>query len=116
MLSRERDEMKVAVAGVGAMGTRFALKLKQAGNDVTVVDGSDERVAALKQCGLRANRDGEEVAVDVPVYGQNEVPHDLHFDVVLFSTKSIQLEQMVKDMLPVFDDDTQALCLMNEIG
>ena len=35
--------MKVAVAGVGAMGTRFALKLKQAGNDVTVVDGWDER-------------------------------------------------------------------------
>lgn len=41
--------MKVAVAGVGAMGTRFALKLKQAGNDVTVVDGWDERVAALKK-------------------------------------------------------------------
>lgn len=54
--------MKVAVAGVGAMGTRFALKLKQAGNDVTVVDGWDERVAALKQGGLRANLDGEEVA------------------------------------------------------
>lgn len=108
--------MKVAVAGVGAMGTRFALKLKQAGNDVTVVDGWDERVAALKQGGLRANLDGEEVAVDVPVYGQKEVPHDLHFDVVLFFTKSMQLEQMVKDMLPVFDDDTLALCLMNGIG
>lgn len=79
--------MKVAVAGVGAMGTRFALKLKQAGNDVTVVDGWDERVAALKQGGLRANLDGEEVAVDVPVYGQKEVPHDLHFDVVLFSPR-----------------------------
>lgn len=105
--------MKVAVAGVGAMGTRFALKLKQAGNDVTVVDGWDERVAALKQGGLRANLDGEEVAVDVPVYGQKEVPHDLHFDVVLFFTKSMQLEQMVKDMLPVFDDDTLALCLID---
>src|SRR5699024_2039108 len=108
--------MKVAVAGVGAMGTRFALKLKQAGNDVTVVDGWDERVAALKQGGLRANLDGEEVAVDVPVYGQKEVPHDLHCDVVLFFTMSMQLEQMVKDMLPVFDDDTLALCLMNGIG
>lgn len=28
----------------------------------------------------------------------------------------MQLEQMVKDMLPVFDDDTLALCLMNGIG
>lgn len=108
--------MKVAVAGVGAMGTRFALKLKQAGNDVTVVDGWNERVAALKKNGLQANLDGQEVTVDVPVYGQDEVPHDLHFDLVLFFTKSMQLEQMVKDMLPVFDDQTLALCLMNGIG
>lgn len=108
--------MKLAVAGVGAMGTRFALKLKQAGNDVTVVDGWDERVASLKKDGLRANLDGEEVAEKVPAYGQKEVPHDLHFDAVFFFTKSMQLEQMVKDMLPVFDDDTLAVCLMNGIG
>lgn len=108
--------MKVAVAGVGAMGTRFALKLKQAGNEVTVVDGWDDRVASLKKDGLRAKLDGKEVAVKVLAYGQKEVPHNLHFDVVLFFTKSMQLEQMVKDMLPVFDDNTLALCLMNGIG
>ena len=109
-------KMKVAVAGVGAMGTRFALKLKQAGNDVTVVDGWQERVASLKKDGLRANLDGQEVTVKVPAYGQWEVPRDHHFDLVLFFTKSMQLEQLVRDMLPAFDDDTLALCLMNGIG
>lgn len=50
--------MKFLVAGVGAMGTRFALKLKQAGNDVTVVDGWDLRLKSLKKDCLRANLDG----------------------------------------------------------
>ena len=90
--------MKFLVAGVGAMGTRFALKLKQAGNDVTVVDGWDLRLKSLKKDGLRANLDGQEVVEHVPAYGQTELPNNLRFDVVLFLTKSMQLEQMVKDL------------------
>ena len=108
--------MKFLVAGVGAMGTRFALKLKQAGNDVTVVDGWDLRLKSLKKDGLCANLDGQEVVEHVPAYGQTELPNNLRFDVVLFLTKSMQLEQMVKDLLPNFDDHTMALCLMNGIG
>ena len=31
--------MKIAIAGAGAMGSRFGLMLKQGGNDVLLIDG-----------------------------------------------------------------------------
>lgn len=108
--------MKFAVAGVGAMGTRFALKLKLAGNDVTVIDGWQKRLKYLKRDGLCANLDGQDVSVKVPVYDQKNLPSDLHFDVVIFLPKSMQLEEMIKDVLPTFDDHTLAMCFMNGIG
>ncbi|EHS84974.1 2-dehydropantoate 2-reductase [Limosilactobacillus gastricus PS3] len=108
--------MKVLVAGVGGMGTRFALCLAHAGNDVVVADGWQDRLSYLKKDGLKAKFNGQEVQVRVPAYAQTEVPTDQHFDVVLFLCKSMQLDQMVQDVLPAFDDNTFALCLMNGVG
>ena len=39
--------MNITIAGVGAMGSRFALMLHRAGHKVTLVDGWEEHVTAI---------------------------------------------------------------------
>ena len=39
--------MNITIAGVGAMGSRFALMLHRAGHKVTLVDGWKEHVTAI---------------------------------------------------------------------
>lgn len=110
------EKMKFAVAGVGAMGSRYAIQLSRAGYDVTAIDGWDKRIASVTKNGMRAKLNGEEVEVDIPIYDQHQIPDDVHFDVVIFLPKSMQLPEMVKDVVPHFDEDTVAVCLMNGIG
>ena len=44
--------MKIAVVGVGAMGSVYAALLADAGNDVSVIDTSLDQVSAIRR-GLR---------------------------------------------------------------
>ena len=53
--------MNITIAGVGAMGSRFALMLHRAGHKVTLVDGWKEHVTAIQKDGLRANLNGEKL-------------------------------------------------------
>lgn len=41
--------MNITIAGVGAMGSRFALMLHRAGHKVTLVDGWKEHVTAIQK-------------------------------------------------------------------
>lgn len=58
--------MNITIAGVGAMGSRFALMLHRAGHKVTLVDGWKEHVTAIQKDGLQANLNGEEVVAKLP--------------------------------------------------
>ncbi|TMV58993.1 oxidoreductase, partial [Salmonella enterica subsp. enterica serovar Heidelberg] len=44
--------MKIAIAGAGAMGCRFGYMLLEAGHDVTLIDGWQEHVDAIRSKGL----------------------------------------------------------------
>ena len=108
--------MRIAVAGVGGMGTRFALKLAQAGNDVTLVETWSARLKTLKTQGLQAKLDGQEVTMKLPAYAPDEVPATPGFDLVLFLTKSMQLAALARTLQPLYGPQTYVLCLMNGIG
>ncbi|MGZ9852047.1 2-dehydropantoate 2-reductase [Limosilactobacillus ingluviei] len=108
--------MRIAVAGVGGMGTRFALKLAQAGNDITLVETWSARLAALKTQGLQAKLDGQEVTMQLPAYAPDEVPATPGFDLILFLTKSMQLAALARTLQPLYGPQTYVLCLMNGIG
>ncbi|EPC99293.1 2-dehydropantoate 2-reductase, partial [Lacticaseibacillus paracasei subsp. paracasei CNCM I-4648] len=41
--------MKITIAGVGAMGGRYALMLSRAGNDVDGIDGWADNVNAINE-------------------------------------------------------------------
>lgn len=108
--------MKVLVAGVGGMGSRFALKLAQAGNEVVLAETWSKRLQSLQTDGLQADLDGQEVQLKLPAYAPKAVPRETDYDLVLFLTKSMQLADLVQILLPAFGPHTYALCLMNGIG
>ncbi|MCY6091451.1 oxidoreductase, partial [Salmonella enterica subsp. enterica serovar 1,4,[5],12:i:-] len=44
--------MKIAIAGAGAMGCLFGYMLLEAGHDVTLIDGWQEHVDAIRSTGV----------------------------------------------------------------
>jgi len=109
-------EVKVAIAGAGAMGSRFGLMLEQAGNDVTLIDGWLAHIKAIQESGLQANYNGKDVTVHLPVKLQSEVGSNEKFDLVIVFTKSMQLAQMLSDIQGVIGQTTKVLCLLNGLG
>ena len=88
-------EMKIIIAGAGAMGSRFGLMLHQAGNDVIFVDGWPEHIEAIRKNGLVADFNGEVVTAKIPIYPQTEVASiDFTADLVILFTKAMQLAAM----------------------
>ncbi|MGG7013316.1 UNVERIFIED_CONTAM: 2-dehydropantoate 2-reductase, partial [Pseudomonas aeruginosa] len=49
-------------------------------NDVLLIDGWQEHINAIKENGLKANYNGEEITVKVSIVNQNEVPTGEQFD------------------------------------
>ena len=44
--------MRIAIAGAGAMGSKFGWHLKKAGNDVILIDTWDRNIAAIRENGV----------------------------------------------------------------
>ncbi|MGX7132009.1 2-dehydropantoate 2-reductase [Enterococcus songbeiensis] len=108
--------MKIVIAGAGAMGSRFAVMLKQAGNEVLLVDGWAEHVQQIKQHGLKANYNGEEIRVDLPIVEQKNIDQAFSADLILVFTKAMQLAEMMQAIQPMIQEKTNVLCLLNGIG
>lgn len=109
--------MKIAILGAGAMGSRFGLMLKRGGEDVVLIDGWQDHIDAIKNNGLQANFNGEEISVDIPIVNQKEVSAIKgKFDLLIVFTKAMQLDQMLQDCRNLISKDTKVLCLLNGIG
>lgn len=108
--------MKITIAGVGAMGGRYALMLSRAGNDVDGIDGWADNVNAINEHGLQANFDGQQVVAKIKAYEQTKIDPSAVADLVILFPKSMQLDGMMQSLKPVITDHTKILCLMNGIG
>ena len=108
--------MKIAIAGAGAMGSRFGLMLHQSGNEVLLIDGWAEHVQQIKEHGLQANFNGKEVEAKLPIVLQSEVEKEDQVDLIILFTKAMQLEKMLQDIQSLIKKDTEVLCLLNGIG
>ncbi|MDR2832841.1 MAG: 2-dehydropantoate 2-reductase [Streptococcaceae bacterium] len=108
--------MKIAIAGSGAMGSRFGLMLQKSGEDVLLIDGWQAHIEAILSNGLKANFNGEEVSVNIPIVHQEEVHLDKKYDLIILFTKAMQLDKMMTDIKGIIDENTQVLCLLNGIG
>jgi len=111
------SNMKIAIAGAGAMGSRFGYMLSSAGNDVVLIDQWKDHVEAIRQNGLQINWNGEERVAQIPVYFPNEVHNeDFSLDLVFLFTKAMQLDGMLQELSSSFTDNTKVVCLLNGMG
>ncbi|ASW42813.1 2-dehydropantoate 2-reductase [Clostridium isatidis] len=109
--------MKIAIAGAGAMGSRFGIMLHKAGNDVILIDTWTDHVNAIKKFGLKANFNGEDIVEKIPIFFPEEVQdYKDSIDVVILFTKAMQLESILKSIKPILKKDTKVLCLLNGLG
>jgi 2-dehydropantoate 2-reductase len=91
--------------------------LHQAKNDVILIDGWQEHIDLIKQNGLKANFNGEEVVENISIYHQNDVSSvDFSADLVILFTKAMQLDGMMQSINNMVGENTKVLCLLNGIG
>ncbi|RHW48785.1 2-dehydropantoate 2-reductase [Bombilactobacillus bombi] len=110
--------MKIAIVGVGAMGSRFALMLKHSGNEVTLIDGWQPNVEVIKAHGLQADFNGKHVQSKMPIYALDEVDQlqDYQPDLIIAFTKSNQLDEAFQKAQSLISPQTYVLCLLNGMG
>ena len=109
--------MKIAIAGAGAMGSRFGLMLHKAGNEVILLDKWADHVNAINKSGLRVNYNGEDVVEKIPAFFPSEMEgYKGVIDTVILFTKAMQLDDMLQSIKPILSKDTKVLCLLNGLG
>ena len=109
--------MKIAIAGAGAMGSRFGLMLHKAGNKVILIDKWVDHVNSIKENGLKANYNGENIVEKLPIFFPEEIEnYKGHIDTVILFTKAMQLDDMLQSIKSILSKNTKVLCLLNGLG
>lgn len=109
--------MKIAIAGAGAMGSKFGWHLKKAGNDVTLIDTWDKNIAAIRENGVVVTEKCKELAEKMPIYSPAEIDEQKEsVELLIVFTKSMQLENMLNSLKPIINPNTYVLCLLNGLG
>jgi len=106
--------MKIAIAGAGAMGSRFGFMLHEAGEDVILIDEWQEHIKQIGENGLLVEKDGQSFQAEIPIFHPKEVAETK--DLVIIFTKSMHLERMLKNISAVIGPETKILCLLNGVG
>lgn len=106
--------MKIAIAGAGAMGSRFGVKLQQAGNQVTLIDNWADHVTAIQKNGLIVTHDGHDTVVPMTAMAPQAV--QTTFDLIILFTKAMQMDHMLQELQAHLTNHPAVLVLANGIG
>ena len=106
--------MKIAVVGVGAMGSVYAGLLAKAGNEVWAIDVSHKHIEAIRAHGLRVEgASGDHtIRLNATVDAEKAGPCDL----VILATKAMQVEAACHSAKPLIGKNTTVLTIQNGIG
>jgi 2-dehydropantoate 2-reductase len=106
--------MKVIILGAGAMGSLFGGMLKQAGNEVLLVDVWKEHVDAINANGLVMEKGAARQVVSIPA----AVPADVRMtpDLIVIFTKSFHTQTAFESVKHTITDSTHVLTLQNGVG
>lgn len=105
--------MRICVVGAGAIGGLLAVKLKLAGNDVTVVDRG-AHLQAIRENGLELVwEDGSRSVAELKAV--DSVKDAGKQDLVILALKAHFLDQVARDIGALFDDDTMVMPMQNGI-
>lgn len=106
--------MKIAVVGVGAMGSVYAGLLADAGNEVWAIDVWREHVAAMRERGLRV--EGASGDRTVAVHASEDPSEAGPCDLVIVATKASGVAAAARALGPLLGPDTPVLTIQNGLG
>jgi 2-dehydropantoate 2-reductase len=107
--------MKIAIVGAGGVGGYIGAKLiHERISDITVV-ARGAHLQAIKAHGLHVEDEDEKFHVEGSHFTQNPAK-DGPFDVVIFCTKSYDLEEAAWHMNPCIDENTLMFALCNGLN
>lgn len=106
--------MKIAVVGVGAMGSVYAGLLGDAGNEVWAVDRWAEHIEAIRENGLRV--EGASGERTVRMSATTDAGEVGVCDLVIIATKAMHVEDAARAVRPMIGNDTTVLTIQNGLG
>lgn len=106
--------IKIAIAGAGALGSRFGYLLHKAGHEVLLIDKWDEHIEIIRTNGLTVEDGNDKHTVNIPIFYPHEVSDVV--DLVFMFTKSMGLGDMLRDIKPIIGPNTGVISLLNGIG
>jgi 2-dehydropantoate 2-reductase len=106
--------MKIAVVGTGAMGSVYAGILADAGNEVWAVDVWVEHVEAMRTRGLVV--EGASGKRTVRLAATTEPAEVGVCDLVVISTKAVDVDAAAAGVAPLLGPDTVVLPIQNGLG
>lgn len=105
--------MKFLIVGPGAMGCLFAVSLKGAGFDVTLLDYDPKRAAHIDARGISVEGAADKQGVHVPTMA-GECPPDP--DLTLICVKSHKTLEAARTIEPLLNKETMIMSLQNGLG
>ena len=107
--------MKIAIIGVGAMGSVYAGLLADAGNEVWVIDLRTDYLDAIRKNGLHIEgASGNRIVNNIEV--ATEVTDVGLCDLVIIATKAYGVESAARSVHPLLHADTIILTIQNGLG
>lgn len=108
--------MRIVVVGAGAMGSLYAGMLARAGKDVWLLGRSPAHIETIRNRGLRMRVPNRHEEWCVPIRATTDPAEPPLADVVVFLTKTYDLETAARSAQPLFGPQTLALTLCNGLG
>ncbi|HEU0249058.1 MAG TPA: 2-dehydropantoate 2-reductase [Gaiellaceae bacterium] len=106
--------MKIAVVGVGAMGSVYAALLADAGNEVSAIDVSPSQISAIRAHGLRVEgASGDRV---VRLHATGDPAEVGPVDLVVIATKAMHARAAAESTRPLLGPETVVLPIQNGLG
>jgi len=106
--------MKIAVVGVGAMGSVYAGLLAEAGNEVWAIDVWCEHVTAMRERGLRV--EGASGDRTVQLHATEDPTEVGPCDLVIVATKASGVAAAARGLGPLLASHTPVLTIQNGLG
>ena len=106
--------MRIAIVGVGAMGSVYAGLLGSSGNEVWAIDPWAEHVAAIRDRGLRVEgASGDRVVAVAATCDPADVGA---VDLVVIATKAMHVRAAAEGALALVGPETVVLPIQNGLG
>ncbi len=107
--------MKIAIYGIGAMGSVYAGLFREAGHEVWAVDPWEAHIAAIRDCGLQLDGASGDRRIE-GIAATTEFADVGVCDLIVIATKAAGVGSAAKAIAPHLTPDTLVLTIQNGLG